>query len=182
MRQTKNIIFVPSNDIESLNSLSSTKTLLRCKEALRLWKTDKYDLLVVSGGRTCKQEIQTIPAADLMKQWLISNKVDRNKILSEDKSLDTYTNIHYSLKLLEENNIVFENLTVVSHWTHLKRIRTILWKNYKIRSTCIPVKYKLSLTEWLHEIIWLFYLLFDKTGNGFFEKKVRQKIKKRASL
>ena len=128
-KKAKKIILIPSNDISSLNQLSGTNTLLRCEEALKLWKTGGYDVIVASGGRTCKKEIQTIPAADIMKQWLILNKVDESKILSENKSLDTYTNMHYSLKLLEKNNISSKNLTVVSHWAHLLRIKIILSGN-----------------------------------------------------
>ena len=182
MKKLKNIIIIPSNDVRPLNQLLNTHTLLRCEEALRLWKTNEHDLIVTSGGCTYNREIQTIPAAEIMKQWFIVNKVDESKILSENNSLDTYTNIHYSLELLKKNNIIFENLTIVSHWTHLVRIRIILWRNYKIKPVCVSVKYKLSCAEWLHEIIWFCYHLLDKTGYGFLEKKVREMIKKRASL
>lgn len=176
--EIKKIILVPSNDVKPINQIADTHTLLRCKKALELWKTNEYDLIITSGGITYAQKIQTIPAADTMKQWLISNNVDRDKILSETTSLDTYTNIHNSLGLLKKSNINFSNLTVVSHWTHLTRIRIILWRNYKIKPILIPVKYTLSLLEWLHEIIWFFYHLIDRKGYGFPEKILRKIVKK----
>ncbi|HLM84157.1 MAG TPA: YdcF family protein [Candidatus Bathyarchaeia archaeon] len=175
------ILLIPSNDIKPLNQLLNTHTLKRCQKASELWRTNKYDFIITSGGCCNNRKTQTIPAADIMKQWLISQKVDESKILSENKSLDTYTNIHYSLKLLKKRGIEFSELTVVSHWTHLKRIKTILRRNYGIEPICIPVEYKISFSEWLHEIVWSFYLLFDKSGNGLFERVVRKHIQKRVS-
>lgn len=179
--EIKNIIFIPSNDIRPLNQLSNTHTLLRCGEALRRWRTNKYNFIIVSGGLTHDQKIQTIPAADIMKKWLISNGVVEDKILNENNSLDTYTNIHYSLKLLKKKNINFDNLTVISHWTHLIRMRIILWRNYKIKPICVPVQYRLSFNEWLHEIVLLFCHLADKTGYGFLGKMIKKLIEKRNS-
>lgn len=182
-QEPKNIILVPSNDIRPLNELASTHTLLRCEEALKLWKTGKFDLIVTSGtgNHYYDPKIQTVRSADIMKQWLVSNGVIEAKILSENESLDTYTNIHFSLKLLRERNIHFGNLTIVSHWTHLARIKIILWRNYRIRPIGVPVKYKLSLIDWLHEIVMFFCNLIDKTGYGFFGKMIRKFIERRVS-
>jgi hypothetical protein len=178
-RKDQKIIFVPSDDIESLNDLSGTNTLLRCRKALELWKTNKYDLIITSGGRYLNQRTQTISAADIMKRWLVSNQIDGSKILSENTSIDTYTNIHYSLKLLKDKGINIKSLTVVSHWTHLLRMKIILWRNYQIKPICMSVEYKLTFIEWLHEIIWFFYSFLDKSGYGFPEKIVRGFIRKR---
>ncbi len=174
-------MIVPSNDIKPLNQLLNTHTLLRCNEALRLWKTNGFDFIVTSGGLCYNKKIETIPAADIMKNWLVSKGVSEGQILSENKSLDTYTNLHFSLKLLNDYNIALDNLAIVSHWTHLARIKIILWRNYKIKPVCFPVEYKLTFTEWLHEIFWFFYHFLDKTGNGFLERKVRKIIEFRAS-
>lgn len=175
------IILIPSNDIKPLNDLSNTHTLLRCEEALKLWETNKYDFIITSGGCYYNRKIQTIPAADIMRQWLISKNVPEAKILSENKSVDTYTNVHYSLKLLREKGIDFESLTIVSHWLHLVRIRMILRRNYNINPVCIPTRYRISFIEWLHEIIWLVYHFLDKSGYGFPEKMVRRNIRRRVS-
>jgi uncharacterized SAM-binding protein YcdF (DUF218 family) len=180
-RMSRKVILVPSNDIAALNQLSNTHTLFRCKEALRLWQTNEFDLIVTSGGIYDTKKVQTMPAADIMKRWLVSNNVPESKILSENESLDTYTNIHYSLKLLNEFNIVPKNLSIISHWTHLTRMKIILWRNYKIKPICFPVKYTLSFREWLHEFFGFFYHLTDKTGNGIFARIVRQIIRNKAS-
>jgi uncharacterized SAM-binding protein YcdF (DUF218 family) len=163
--------------------LAGTHTLLRCEEALKLWKTGKFDLIVTSGtgNHYYDSKIQTVRSADIMKQWLVSSGVPEAKILSENESLDTYTNIYFSLKLLRERNIHFENLIIVSHWTHLARIKIILWRNYRIKLIGSPVKYKLSLIEWLHEIVMFFCNLIDKTGYGLSGKLIRKFIERRVS-
>lgn len=181
IKKPKNVLFVPSNDIKPLNQLLNTHTLSRCNEALRLWKTNGFDFIVTSGGCYYNKKVQTMPAADIMKNWFVSNGVSEAQILSENKSLDTYTNIHFSLKLLMNNDIAPDNLAIASHWTHLARIKIILWRNYKIKPVCFPVKYKLTFTEWLHEIFWFFYHFLDKTGDGFLERKVRKMVGVRAS-
>ncbi|HPN96126.1 MAG TPA: YdcF family protein [Candidatus Moranbacteria bacterium] len=181
IKKPKRIIIVPSNDINPLNQLSNTHTLLRCKDALKLWKTNGFDFIVTSGGCYYNKKVQTIPAADIMKSWFVSNEVPEAQIISENKSLDTYTNLHYSLKLLKDSNITLGNLAIVSHWTHLTRIKIILWRNYKIKPVCFPVEYKLSFAEWLHEFFWFFYHFLDKTGDGFLERKIRKMVEVRAS-
>ena len=153
----KKIILIPSNEDNHV-------TILRCKKALELWQTNKYDFVVVSGF---------LIHTSLMRKWLVQNGIEETKILNESNSCDTYTNVHYSLKLLKEKNINIESLTIVSHQTHLRRLKVIFWRNYRIKPICVAVEYKLKFRSWLYEIIQLLYVFLDKTGNGFPEKIIR---------
>ncbi|MBU4369696.1 YdcF family protein [Patescibacteria group bacterium] len=163
-----------------MNKLSSSNTLQRCKKGLKLWESNQYDYIVTSGGLYNDKSIQTVPAADIMKNWLITHGIEKEKILSENKSLDTYTNIHYALSLLKKKNIKIASFTIVSHWTHLIRFRIIFLRNYKVNIICIPVKYQLGTKEYFYEFFMFLYHFFDKIGNGLFEKKIRESRRKKA--
>ncbi len=59
-------------------------------------------VVVVSGGQGPDEAISE---AECMKVWLISNGIDPSRIITEDKSTDTYENMEFSKKLLEENGL-----------------------------------------------------------------------------
>lgn len=70
LKKRKRIIMVPSNDIRPLDKLSNTNTLLRCNEALNLFKKNEFDFIITSGGLYHNKRIQTIPAADIIVKRL----------------------------------------------------------------------------------------------------------------
>ena len=71
-------------------------------------KTNKDILFIPSGGKG-KDEI--ISEAEAMKKYLISQGIDEEKIIIEDKSKNTYENIKYSYEIIKkdkkEANIAF---------------------------------------------------------------------------
>ena len=153
--------------------------MARSKHTLKIWDLKKYDYILTAGGIGHKKDIQTIPVGKLMKQWLIKKGISKDRILSENRSLETYTNVHYSLQLLQRKNIKIKSFTVVSVWSHIIRIKIILWRNYKLKAISAPVWHNLKLLEWILEPIWLINSLVDKSGNGLLRKSVRRYVKKR---
>jgi uncharacterized SAM-binding protein YcdF (DUF218 family) len=179
MKPPSKILFIPSHGVTAFNNIAGTGSLNRCEKALEIWNPKKYDYIVTSGGIGQDKTIQTIATGELMKRWLVKNGIPEDRILSEVKSLETYTNIHYSLKLLKKKNIRIKSFTVVSLWSHILRIKIILWRNYKIKALSVSVKHKLSLFESILEPIWFINHLLDKTGNGLVRRLVRRYLRER---
>ncbi len=59
-------------------------------------------MIIVSGGQG---ESEDISEAECMEKYLINNGIDADRIIKEDKSENTYENIVFSKKYLDENNL-----------------------------------------------------------------------------
>ena len=89
----------------------------------RLRKTleylDKYNSnCILSGGIT---KGNTLSEAFVMKEYLIKNGIDSNRLVLEDKSIDTIENINNCIKLIEPNSKV----VLISSNYHIVRSRMI---------------------------------------------------------
>ncbi|MBQ3088976.1 MAG: YdcF family protein [Oscillospiraceae bacterium] len=81
-----------------------------------------YPLIVVSGG---KGSDEPISEARAMADYLAGQGIDPQRILLEEDSTSTDTNIANTLALLEERGIEWEHMTIVSNGFHLARVRMI---------------------------------------------------------
>lgn len=90
----------------------------RLKTAIKY--IDKYPntKIVLSGGIT---QGNSISEAYAMNEYLIKNGIDNNRILLEDKSIDTIENIHNSLNYINPSNKV----VVISSNYHIFRSKMI---------------------------------------------------------
>lgn len=87
-------------------------------------KDNKNTIAVVTGGRV---NFLPYPEAPEMKNYLVENGIDKDRILCESKSLDTIQNFIYSLNLIShsfnkpESNILQSRIIVVTSDFHLAR-------------------------------------------------------------
>ncbi|WP_227867301.1 YdcF family protein [Clostridioides sp. ES-S-0077-01] len=107
------IIFYPKNSIESKSNYllilgASVKrntpgTTLkgRLNTALKYLEINNDCYVVVSGG---KGNGENISEAKAMKNYLVKNGIDKNRIIEEDKSTNTYENFKYSKLKIEEHS------------------------------------------------------------------------------
>jgi len=65
--------------MEPVNKLDEAATPKRLLAGLNCWKTGQYDLIVTTGGVYMPPNIQTIPAARLMADWLTARGVRLKK-------------------------------------------------------------------------------------------------------
>lgn len=79
-------------------------------------------VIVVSGG---KGGDEPISEAQSMARYLEDMGVDPARILLEEQSTSTDTNIKYSLALLEEEEVDWQHMTIVSNNFHLARVRLL---------------------------------------------------------
>lgn len=123
------VIFGHSFDTENAdylivlgNCLIDNKPSLILKNRLRkaLQYIDKNDTckIILSGGVT---KNNTISEAEYMKTYLVKNGIDNNRIILEDKSIDTVENIMNCRSIIESNSKV----VVLSSSYHTLRARMI---------------------------------------------------------
>ena len=165
-------LFIPSCDISQKNKLEDTRTLRRLVKGLRLWKTGRFDKIIVSGG--IHSQNQTTASAVLMKIWLMNNEVESNDIIVEQRSLDTFQNIFFSIEMLEKVDSCPE-ITVVTHWQHCLRFKMTFWRKYGLKIKTAPIWDFINLKTFILEWIFLFAHLVDKDGQNRFSKDERDK-------
>lgn len=66
-----------------------------------LENNDRGEKIIVSGG---KGDGENIPEALAMKRYLVSNGVDENRIIMEDKSTNTFENLKFSKEKIVEDS------------------------------------------------------------------------------
>lgn len=74
----------------------------RVDRALEFSKMQKKDIKFIASGGKGSDEV--ISEALAIKNYLVENKVEENKIIVEDKSKNTYENIKNSFKLIGDKN------------------------------------------------------------------------------
>lgn len=115
------------------------KLIARLKQGLSLYQLNTTATIVVSGGvAQCG-----VTEAYVMREWLMSNGVNRQNIILEDKSIDTVSNAINSLAAVQ--NIALKNIVIVSSASHLRRATTL----FKQASYNLGQDYKIAnLASW----------------------------------
>ena len=115
-------------------------------------------LIIVSGGRVQKECIHT--EAYVMKKYLMDEyKIPSDKIIQESRSQNTIENAKYTLKIIQQRNIQFDKMIVVSSSFHLKRVSNIFkyfYQEYNRKGN----------------------LMFISSDNGLTGKKLKDRIEK----
>ncbi|PEF02072.1 hypothetical protein CON21_03735 [Bacillus thuringiensis] len=73
-------------------------------------------LKIIVSGRLPEQGIT---AADAMSRWLISKGINKDRIILENKSMDTIENTLFTMPILEKEG--FKNITLVTSASHIRR-------------------------------------------------------------
>jgi len=141
---------------------------------LKLWKTGKYDYIVVSGAKTYSEEIQTKPAGTLMAEWLEKNDVPSEKILIDNNATDSFLNVDYTMDLIKKEDLDEYQITVIATYLHDWRLGLTFRKKYGVKIKSLKVKHKITLQELFGEIFVLFYALYDPLGKGRFARRNRE--------
>lgn len=80
-------------------SVPSPALLERLKVATDYLTENKDVKVVVSGGQG---EDEYIPEAQAMKEYLVNNEIEEDRIIIEDKSTSTFENLQFSLDIIRE--------------------------------------------------------------------------------
>ena len=90
----------------------------RLKATLKYADLNENCLFILSGG---KIENNTISEAEFMKNYLIKNGIDSNRLLIEDKSLNTIQNIQNSKDLIDTS----KKIVIITSNYHMFRTKMI---------------------------------------------------------
>ena len=121
--QDSDFIFILGGGIDKNGNLSSA-VINRLDIACKYLKENKNTIAVVTGGRV---DFLPYPEAPEMKNYLIKNGIDKDRILCESKSQDTIENFIYSLNLTSQtfnkslSDILQSRIIVVTSDFHLAR-------------------------------------------------------------
>lgn len=118
----KRVLMVLAAGIEPVDK-NDRAVLARLSMGLALWKEGRFDVILVTGGIFLPRTIQTRPAAELMADWLFAQGVPSDRVMIENKALNTWDNISGGLRLLSNR---FGNepigITVVTQWQQAMRV------------------------------------------------------------
>jgi tetratricopeptide (TPR) repeat protein len=91
----------------------------RLKAGLAVAKQYPNSKIIVTGG----VPKQGITEAEAMSNWLISQGIDKDRIILEDKSTDTVENALFTTAILEKEGI--KDVTLVTSASHMRRALTV---------------------------------------------------------
>lgn len=133
----------------------SVKRRVEC--AAEYLNAHKNALCVVTGG-TLKW--LPYPEAPALKQYLISKGIESERILVEDKALDTIQNFQNSCKILadfkgvSQKEILNEKMMIITSHFHMRRAQRLAkrmgFKNFSGRTSSLPIY--ISLHIYVREI------------------------------
>ena len=114
-----NFIIVLGNKLLPNGDLSQI-LINRLDKTYELYKTGKYDYIIVSGGKVGDSKYTE---AYQMKRYLSELKIPVNKIIKEEISRNTIENAKECLKII--NNLDVQKITVITSDFHLDRVKYI---------------------------------------------------------
>lgn len=98
---------------------------------------DKYpeEIVVVTGGQGSGEDISE---AQAMKVWLVENGIEEDRIIVEDKSVNTTQNIEYAKKLLDDE-FKTEEVVIITDSFHQYRA-SFLAKQFGLKTYAVNAK------------------------------------------
>ena len=109
-----------SNDAK-LHRINFHRSVDRILQAVDLYRKDKVEKILISGG-SGSITYSELKEGEILKDFLANLGLDKNDIIAESKSKNTYENAIYSAKLLSKTNNKPKILLVTSAY-HLRRAK-----------------------------------------------------------
>ena len=107
---------------------------------------------IATGG---KAEGENITEAECIKNELVKKGIDSERIICENKAVDTDTNLEYSAKIIEERGLD-KNIVIVTESYHQMR-GALYAKRFGLNPTAVSshTPFALQCSAWVREMIGL---------------------------
>lgn len=115
----------------------------RVAKAVELYNNKRIQKVIFMGGvnGVSNQNNSIIPEADKMRELAIEFGINKDDIIVDNTSNNTFENIDNAMSLLRSEITEIKNITVITSEFHLKRCYAILKKNYpNINITLVAAK------------------------------------------
>jgi uncharacterized SAM-binding protein YcdF (DUF218 family) len=94
----------------------------RLAKGIELFQKGEVWFLITTGGKGMFKK-SSKSNAELAKEYLVRNGIPEERVLVEDKSVNTYQNALYSLEILKSNRL--DSAVVITSSDHIKRAEKI---------------------------------------------------------
>ena len=96
---------------------------MRLDKAVEYAGESEHTIFVVSGGQGSDESISE---AECMYKYMVSQGIDPERILKEDKSTSTFENLKFSKRIIEqENGLITDSVGIISNNFHVFRATRI---------------------------------------------------------
>lgn len=133
------------------NNKPSRMLKRRLEKALKILYAHNKLICIVSGGESKNTYISE---SHIMKQFLIDNGISSNRIFQENKSTNTFTNLNFSKKIIQENGFN-KKMIILSDSYHLFRSYQYA-KKLNIKCNCIACTTNI--------LVWFSYMFRELIG------------------
>lgn len=128
----------------------------RLEKVLEYHAKNPDAVIIVSGGRGDENKPSE---AEVMKNYLLANGIESDKIIEENKSRTTVENLKFSANLVEKNHTA----VVISNTFHIYR------SDKYAKASGIDAKHLAAKTEW-YDIPWIYIREVAMVVHMFFTK------------
>ena len=134
------IIFAPAGGFE--RNKPNPHTLARLQVALEKARESNFDFIVTTGG--ILERGQTIPAAIIMKNWLVEAGIEKEKIHPYPHSADSWEDVEGIAEVMEKYPQQNFEVIAISQKPHLRRFALILQRRFadEIKAGRLQIEYK----------------------------------------
>ena len=131
----------------------------RVDKAVKLWKENKIQYLLLSGGAVRNEFVE----AEVMKSYAMEQGVSEDVILLEPQAVSTYHNMLYAKEIMKENKL--KNCVVITNGWHLRKANHYARKfqlDYVMAEAKEPEEESFVHTVWRHISLNLhmYYMMF----------------------
>ena len=132
VKPVKNLDYIIVLGAQVKESGPSVVLRYRLDRAVSYLKENDNTLVIVSGGKGINEPATE---ASVMKEYLVNNGINENRIIIEDKSHTTKENLINSKKITRDN----KSIGIVTNNFHMYRA-LLIGKKYKVKAVGIPSK------------------------------------------
>ena len=135
---------------------------MRCARAAEYLSKNKSTVAIACGGKTGKT--QTVSEAEVVKQLLVSNGIEENRIILEDKSTTTAENFINAMRIIGDCNE--KRVALLSSDHHLLRANTLARLcGLKASTVAAPTPSELRIISYVREFF-VFPFIFSNIKGG----------------